>query len=431
MPNTENNPTDADAADDDADTLAACDGCGDRFAAEDLAESRNGNPLCEGCRVECAECEEVVNADDASETRFVEGRSTTRYQCDDCSFSCDDCSRRWSTGIDERLNSNGHRICESCSNDYYTCDSCGDTMQSDDTNSTDGATLCNGCYADHESEDEDDDGLHGHSYRPRARFHTAPAETPAADTPFYGIEVECEAPGARSDLVADVHNAGDGFWYCKEDGSLQNGIEVVSHPATFAHWAQRDLRVFTMLGREGCRSYETTTCGMHVHVSRAALSSLAQTRLMRLFGSDARFILRASRRRAENLNRWAAIDDSPLAAIVRKVKGFGHGDRYRAVNLTNSATVEIRIFRGTLHAPSILRNIALVHSMVVFARTMSLEDMTVPRYLWWLASEQGRSMVGKTHCASLLAWLAPSYIKPRKPRPGAAAPVATAEPIER
>ncbi len=58
--------------------------------------------------------------------------------------------------------------------------------------------------------------------------------------------------------------------YCKHDGSIDEGFELVSYPMTLDyHIATMPwLDILTMAQRLGYLSYQTSTCGLHIHVNR-------------------------------------------------------------------------------------------------------------------------------------------------------------------
>ncbi|MCK7475634.1 MAG: hypothetical protein MZV49_24130 [Rhodopseudomonas palustris] len=93
--------------------------------------------------------------------------------------------------------------------------------------------------------------LREHSYKPRPFFRTIPGEA-IKDTLFFGFELETENILNRH--TQDDHilwsqkfweDKGCGkFCYYKWDGSLHNGIEIVSHPMSWA-WFQKNKPYFT------------------------------------------------------------------------------------------------------------------------------------------------------------------------------------------
>jgi hypothetical protein len=59
--------------------------------------------------------------------------------------------------------------------------------------------------------------------------------------------------------------------YLKGDGSLNDGFEIVTHPMTH-DWAMEKFpwEMIEKLRRSGYRSWDTDTCGLHVHASRTS-----------------------------------------------------------------------------------------------------------------------------------------------------------------
>jgi multisubunit Na+/H+ antiporter MnhF subunit len=264
--------------------------------------------------------------------------------------------------------------------------------------------------------------VQGHDYRPFPQFHSyrGGAEkvqgAPHPGERYFGIEVECERRSDRArrqDEIAAWCAANEGLrYYCKYDGSLSDGVEVVSHPASFAAWCARgpELTFAKYMRDNGYSSYSTTTCGFHCHVSRTALPPAALARLLLFVSTHARAVKRWSRRRGETLDRWARIDVESAGAIVRKVTENDHPDRYVAINCRNAATIEFRIFRGTLISSSILRNIGLVEALVSFARTTNSKQLQMADFLRHVAREaraKDRTAAERSVLSSVLDWVGP------------------------
>ena len=83
--------------------------------------------------------------------------------------------------------------------------------------------------------------------------------------------------------------------------------------------------------------------------------------------------MKFSRRTPENLGRWAAryatMSNTPKETYTKaKFKNFG---RYVAVNLENYATVEFRLFRGTLRYKTFIAALQLVDEICRCAINMT------------------------------------------------------------
>lgn len=202
---------------------------------------------------------------------------------------------------------------------------------------------------------------------------------------FMGFEVEVEG-GNLSDgaaLFTDFSN----YMYLKNDGSLNHGFEVVSHPSTldvFHRMSEKHklFDPFHKLGGINFSAWSTSTCGMHVHVSRRAFESKAHLwRFAWVFNCNPHnFEIFAGR----SSSQWAKFRDQKTTAskiIAGKAKRYTI-DRYTAVNLSNPDTVEIRIFRSSLLGRRIMSNLGLVDCVVEFTRNMTVKDVNEHKDSW-------------------------------------------------
>jgi hypothetical protein len=63
-----------------------------------------------------------------------------------------------------------------------------------------------------------------------------------------------------------------------------------------------------------------------------------------------------------------------LSTLPEKAKEGGSFERYSAINLQNSHTVEFRFFRGTLAPAGVYRAIETVIAMIEYTRNASVND---------------------------------------------------------
>ena len=87
-------------------------------------------------------------------------------------------------------------------------------------------------------------------------------------------------------------------------------------------------------------------------------------------------LLKFSRRTQRKLDRWAArygYRDCPRDILDRAKSG--HAGRYTCVNLQNTATVEFRIFRGTLKYNTVIATLQLVNRVCDVAIALSDEEL--------------------------------------------------------
>lgn len=154
---------------------------------------------------------------------------------------------------------------------------------------------CNECYPDGDPYDDpyDDDGVLSYDYRPEPQFFGKTGKGKL----FLGIELEFELNGATRRQVCETVD--EPWIYLKEDGSLDRGLEMVTHPISpdflkenIGTW----FDITKQLRKLGCRSRDTDTCGMHVHLSRGAFTAIQQYKLFRLVYESPKLTLVVSER---------------------------------------------------------------------------------------------------------------------------------------
>ena len=209
----------------------------------------------------------------------------------------------------------------------------------------------------------------------------------------FGVELEIDEGGtvnSNAQKLLDIANASAENLYIKTDGSLDDGLELVTHPMTLEYhlnempWEQ----VLCKAQRMGYLSHAAGTCGLHVHISRLAFGCTYEQQeaaIARLLYFVEKFwaeLLRFSRRTQSQMNRWAARYGIRLTPSeqMSHAKNSCAG-RYTAVNLTNSDTIEIRMFRGTLKLNTLKATLQMVNHLVEVA--VSLSDYQVQDMSWF------------------------------------------------
>lgn len=179
-----------------------------------------------------------------------------------------------------------------------------------------------------------------------------------------GLELEMELAygrGSAEDVLA-AHRT-PSWCHVVYDGSLDNGIEVVSKPFTWDEWMAEWSNVRTFLRKMrglGFRSYSNSNCGIHTHISRAALSPGALSNIINLIYRDPKWSVKLARRTSS----YASFD--PDVELPRKHSTRGR-QKYQAVNTCPLHTVELRMWRGTLDSRALAGILGTVQSMYAWA----------------------------------------------------------------
>ena len=306
--------------------------------------------------------------------------------CETCldeeTLVCSDCGTRiWS---EQNAGSSEHPLCHRCfDRNYTTCERCGAVLSFDSVfylDDEDDMPYCESCCDLLRNR-----AIHDYSYRPEPIFY--------GDAPrYFGVELEIDGAGeigSNAEKILAIGNQDAERVYCKHDGSLDDGFEIVSHPATLAchmqdfPWEQMMKKAVQL----GYCSHQVGTCGLHVHISRKAFgaSTLEQeasiARLLFFVEKNWNELLKFSRRTNRQLERWAArygYKDTPKE-MMDQAKNHRLG-RYTCVNLTNANTIEIRIFRGTLKYNTFLATLQLVNRLCDVA--IHLSDAEIHAMSW-------------------------------------------------
>jgi hypothetical protein len=128
------------------------------------------------------------------------------------------------------------------------------------------------------------------------------------------------------------------------------------------------------------KAWDTRTCGLHIHISRTGFTNGAHMhRFLNLVYSNPDFYSTLAGRTSD---QWSTFDgQKEKAGKVILGKDF-NPNRYTAVNLCNSQTVEIRMFKGSLKPERVLADIQFVASIVEYTRDVTIPDITVGALTW-------------------------------------------------
>lgn len=330
----------------------------------------------------CSMCEREVSVQDAIEF-------DDQFLCPHClelhTVTCTHCGRRlWH---DANYGDSDTPLCEDCYYSHYTsCERCGRIIHNDEVccgDDDDDRSYCQHC-ADEISRHET---IHSYYYKPDPIFY-------GEGDRYFGVELEIDGAGEDSDnaeqILDAVHRNGLELIYCKHDGSLDDGFEIVTHPMTL------DFHLCEMPWESLCReavslgyySHQAKTCGLHIHVNRTAFGETEYeqdgciARILYFFEKHWEELLKFSRRTERQLERWAArygYKENPTDILEHAKKGYGSG-RYTCVNLCNTDTIEFRIFRGTLKFNTIIATLQLVNRICDLAIFSS--DDEVKKLAW-------------------------------------------------
>ena len=414
------------------------------FTCYDCGESGEGSRTTEHNQIRIYEPEnwQRLSTSISAVASEITSDSETRedWHCESCvenywdnHFNCENCDAvsHTDTAICTHWNGSECYFCATCAQHYTRkCGNCNEWTHVDhvwfDSNND---PYCNDCAEDvlfhcdhcdnyhHVDDDPCGRGLiHDYNYKPDCVFLGKNTSIPIGSRSFSiqnlrwepnalyaGFELEIEAEGSHTpqELAAQLlESMPEDFIYLKEDGSISNGFEIVSHPFTF-EWMKKNSDIFAPifdLKKAGARSYSTTTCGMHIHLSRRAFTPLHAFKLGRFFYLNPEFILWLSQRRRSQLNDWSSLWSNRADESFNNVNGNGriysdayfkkkaNGDnshKYRALHWSR-LTCEMRIFRGNLNKLSFFKNLEFAFAAFQFTKSAGITQLSPLDFIAYL-----------------------------------------------
>jgi hypothetical protein len=214
-----------------------------------------------------------------------------------------------------------------------------------------------------------------------------------------GVELEVDEGGestSNAQEVLNILNQAREHVYIKHDGSLRDGFEIVSHPATLEYhlndipWNDAMRKLIKL----GYKSHDAGTCGLHVHLSRKAFGSttyeqdLNILKLIYFFEINWEKMLKFSRRTESQVRHWAAryglakddVTQDNVVSLIDNIKHESNYERYHVVNLQNYYTIEIRLFRGTLKYSTFVATLQLLQYLYDTVIAIGIDELD--RLLW-------------------------------------------------
>ena len=326
-------------------------------------------------KIYCTHCGEIIEGDDYD---TIYGELICENCVDRCTTVCDRCEEIvW----DDDIHSDESTcLCHRCFENYYTrCEECDSIIHNDDAYEYDDCYYCHECYQNIRR----NTSIHEYGYKPMPVFY-------GDSNRYFGVELEIDGAGKDDDYadeILDIANSDDDCIYIKSDSSLDDGMEIVTHPMSLDY--HKDFcwdRIMKKAVYLGYRSHQTSTCGLHIHVNRNSLASDREeqdeviSRILYFVEHHWNEILKFSRRTEYTMNRWAArygYENSPKAIMDKAKKNYG---RYVAINLCNYHTIEFRLFRGTLKYNTLIATLELVNKICELAVLM--DDDEIAKLSW-------------------------------------------------
>lgn len=253
-----------------------------------------------------------------------------------------------------------------------------------------------------------------HCYEEEDRIIEGYCESHEHDPVFFGeykgefcglgveLEVDCDySQKYQNEEVASNLCSHCGLEYNEvrfaEDGSLENGFENIIEAHTVKDfWAKQDKwkKMLKYLSDNGYKSHDTSTCGLHVHVSRTMFGkteeeqATAIAKVFVFFDENWDEIVKVSRRK--NF-RWSDKNDIYKDNSKSNYENWKNeakkknGGHNVALNNSNRNTFEYRLGRGTLNSWSFFSWIDFILTISKNAKRITVKKIQSNDLVSWFS----------------------------------------------
>ena len=372
-------------------------------------------------------------------------------------YKCACCSRLMNYGDQETTLDGDHLVCHLCrDNDYIKYSNCmgGWIMEHNavrvfhdanevDSDDYDYATILwcqengyhrrNGRFYSDEALDAygEAQGIYGYHSGPDLPKIASPEYDKRKPRVLLGMELEVENIESEGDENVDneeiaksiykaVGKVVKNYMKCERDGSLDNGFEIITAPTGLDIHAKALAQLQHAAHRDQIHSHSTDTCGLHVHVCKAGMTTLHAAKLQQFINSEQNeaLVRCVARRYQKGSSGYAKITQGedwlkhmgriagPAYRNAREAKrdGWGNGridttrligaefvhDRYSALNFRNDHTVEFRLFRGTLKFESIMACLEFAYACWFFSKEAPINGLTTEAFMKFITRAENR-----------------------------------------
>ena len=368
-----------------------CGECLNWYKVEDMVEVNRGRRnalVCKSCYTEhyqqCPTCGQKKHKSDVYPVTLVGGEGEV-IMCSECLsgyFYCELCDR-WERREDKFILTDGRSICHECAEGLPKCTVCNGLVlggRAEMRMSPLWGHLCNDCYNDKSQKSfvKYVKCWHWHKEEENHEifFYQTEEDYDMNPTRYFGVELETLCPISNvtvraGEMAEMINRLGEGHLYTETDGSLRResleSFEIITEPFTKNYYKAEMENIIgrsvEVLRKYGWQSGMTNSCGLHFHVSRNTVPVDTLAKLLMLTERRRDFMYQLSGRlRKDDFDQYAGTNsinviggyrqaispDDKVEALSDHIMHWGFRGRHTALNLTNSNTIELRIFKGTL-----------------------------------------------------------------------------------
>lgn len=207
---------------------------------------------------------------------------------------------------------------------------------------------------------------------------------------YFGLEMEYSYVDSAEVRSANSKLYNDRFLYNKRDGSLYNGVEIVTAPMdidTIKKYFIKEMEdIFEYIETVDEVDDTSRNAGVHIHVNKNSIPPMDLYKVHALLNlhctDDERKVLYYLCGRSDV---WGECDDHYFKIGTSSSLVYtNNSGRHIALNTRNNNTFEFRLFKSTYNSKELLSYIELVEKLLEFANTHGMVDMRISNFILWL-----------------------------------------------
>lgn len=248
--------------------------------------------------------------------------------------------------------------------------------------------------------------IHSYGYKPSPKFANDDGSD-KGNQKYFGVELELMHGGELNSKAKSICK-NNPYIYAKHDGSLDDGIELVTHPCTLKfHFSKFGWD--EIMRRAELEDYEAVQgSGIHVHVSKSFWRGTYDVANACIFFDMNREATRIFANRSQKqFAHWVEpyLDKTDTADLIKfAMKRFkdeeerkhymwqyynDNTEHYRGVNLSNDETVEFRFFSSTMDEKRMYSILQFVDSLTALSKGGIVSHIITYEDIKQYATEKG------------------------------------------
>lgn len=236
---------------------------------------------------------------------------------------------------------------------------------------------------------------------------------------YMGVELEFDSATwptySRDNKIQTIREVneifgGNHYGYFMLDGSIRRGLEFITQPSTYDFYLENREKfeqVFECIKSHGFGADDYSTTGFHVHFNRDYINYDELETVLYIVNRYWPELVFFSRRAYPYIEHWAdKYWNSPQTIVKNMKQGHipmmlnGRPDRYHAVNVCNTTTIEFRMFHGTLDSQTFFSTLNLISNIVNLAKTHTKEEIKKLPFEFLLTTKEAQEYYHRVSAAT-------------------------------